>query len=50
MKQTYFLSAMLSIFILSSCKKEAAPEMKPLEIAVTQVLEQDVRLESEFTG
>ena len=50
MKQTYFLSAMLSVFILSSCKKEAAPEMKPLEIAVTQVLEQDVRLESEFTG
>ena len=50
MKQTYFLSAMLSIFILSSCKKEAAPQMKPLEIAVTQVLEQDVRLESEFTG
>jgi len=50
MKQTSFLSAMLSIFILSSCKKEAAPEMNPLEIAVTQVLEQDVRLESEFTG
>lgn len=50
MKQTHFLSAMLSIFILSSCKKEAAPEMKPLEIAVTQVLQQDVRLESEFTG
>jgi len=50
MKQTYFLSAMLSLFILSSCKKEASPEMKPLEIAITQVLEQDVRLESEFTG
>jgi membrane fusion protein (multidrug efflux system) len=50
MNKTYFLSAMLSIFILSSCKKEAAPEMKPLEIAVTQVLQQDVRLESEFTG
>ena len=50
MKQTYFLSAMLSLFILSSCKKEAAPEMKPLEIAITQVSEQDVRLESEFTG
>jgi membrane fusion protein (multidrug efflux system) len=50
MKQTHFLSAMLSIFILSSCKKEAAPEMKPLEITVTQVLQQDVRLESEFTG
>jgi len=50
MNKIYFLPAILSIFILSSCKKEAAPEMKPLEIAVTQVLEQDVRLESEFTG
>jgi membrane fusion protein (multidrug efflux system) len=50
MNKIYFLSAILSILILSSCKKEAAPEMKPLEIAVTEVLQQDVRLESEFTG
>ncbi|WP_396186565.1 efflux RND transporter periplasmic adaptor subunit [Flavobacterium sp.] len=50
MKQTYFLSAILSLFIMQSCKKGAAPEMKPLEISVTEVLEQDVRLESEFTG
>lgn len=50
MKQAYFLPALLSVFIMSSCKKEAAPEMKPLEIAVTQVVEQDVRLESEYTG
>lgn len=50
MKQTYFLSAILSILILSSCKKEVAPEAKPLEIAVTEVLQQDVRLESEYTG
>lgn len=50
MKQVYFLPALLSIFIMSSCKKEAAPEAKPLEISVTEVVEQDVRLESEFTG
>jgi membrane fusion protein, multidrug efflux system len=50
MKKTYFLLAILSLFIIQSCKKEAAPEMKPLEISVTEVLEQDVRLESEFTG
>lgn len=34
----------------TSCKKEAAPEAKPLEISVVKVLQQDVRLESEFTG
>jgi len=50
MKKIYFLSAILSISIVSSCKKEAAPEAKPLEISVTEVLQQDVRLESEFTG
>jgi len=50
MKQPYFLSALLSIMILSSCKKEVAPEMKPLEIAVTEVLQQEVRLESEYSG
>ncbi|MBW4361198.1 efflux RND transporter periplasmic adaptor subunit [Flavobacterium taihuense] len=33
-----------------SCKKEAAPQAKPLEISVVKVLQQDVRLESEFTG
>ena len=50
MRKTYFLLAILLVFMMLSCKKEPSPEMKPLEIAVTQVLEQDVRLESEFTG
>jgi membrane fusion protein (multidrug efflux system) len=50
MKKTYFLLAIMSLFIMQSCKKGAAPEMNPLEISVTEVLEQDVRLESEFTG
>ncbi|QBN17675.1 efflux RND transporter periplasmic adaptor subunit [Flavobacterium nackdongense] len=50
MKKTYYLAALLVVFLSFSCKKGAAPEMKPLEIAVTDVLQQDVRLESEFTG
>lgn len=50
MKKTYFLLAILSVFMMLSCKKEAAPEMKPLEISVTEVLQQDVRLESEYAG
>jgi membrane fusion protein, multidrug efflux system len=36
--------------IYTSCKKDAPPEAKPLEISVVKVLQQDVRLESEFTG
>lgn len=50
MKKSYFLLAMLIVLMIQSCKKEAAPEMKPLEISVTDVLQQDVRLESEYTG
>ncbi|SHF82269.1 membrane fusion protein, multidrug efflux system [Flavobacterium fluvii] len=50
MKKTYFLLASLMLFMMPSCKKETAPEAKPLEISVTEVQQQDVRLESEFTG
>lgn len=50
MKKMYFLLAILFGFMIQSCKKEVAPEMKPLEIAITDVVQQDVRLESEFTG
>jgi membrane fusion protein (multidrug efflux system) len=50
MKKSYFLLAILSVFIIQSCKKETAPQMKPLEISITEVLQQDVRLESEYTG
>jgi len=49
MKKIFFLPAIL-FFITISCKKEAAPNAKPLEISVVKVLQQDVRLESEFTG
>jgi len=34
----------------SSCKREVAPEAKPLEISILKVIQQDVRLESEYTG
>ena len=44
----YFLSALTLLFI--SCKKETAQDQKPLEISVIEVLQQDVRLESEYTG
>ncbi|MBA4317133.1 MAG: efflux RND transporter periplasmic adaptor subunit [Flavobacterium sp.] len=50
MNKIYFLLATLLIFMMPSCKKEAATEAKPLEISVTEVLQQDVRLESEYTG
>ena len=50
MRKTYFLLAILLVFMMLSCKKEPSPEMKPLEIAVTDVLQQEVRLESEYAG
>ncbi len=50
MKKSYFLLAILLVFMMLSCKKQTAPEMKPLEIPVTDVLQQDVRLVSEYTG
>ena len=42
------LTVLLTFFV--SCKKEVATEAKPLEIAIIEVLQQDVRLESEYTG
>ncbi|MNQ34759.1 Multidrug resistance protein MdtE precursor [compost metagenome] len=45
----FFALLFLSVF-LTSCKKEVAPEAKPLEISVVKVIQQDVRLESEYTG
>ena len=44
------LANLFFLAILSSCKKEAAPEMKPLEVLVLDIVQQDVRLESEFSG
>lgn len=50
MNKIYSLLALSLVFAMPSCKKEAAPEAKPLEVAVTEVQQQDVNLESEFTG
>jgi membrane fusion protein, multidrug efflux system len=50
MKKTYFLLAISLIFMMPSCKKEMASAAKPLEISVTPVLQQDVRIESEYSG
>jgi len=48
LKKLFFVIAFSTFFI--SCKQEVATEAKPLEISVTEVLQQDVRLESEYTG
>jgi membrane fusion protein (multidrug efflux system) len=49
-KIKWLFAQVLLVSLLISCKKEVAPEVKPLEISVVKVLQQDVRLESEFTG
>lgn len=50
MNKKYLIPALLSIFIVTSCKKEVAPEAKPLEVPVMAVIQEDVNLESEYTG
>ncbi|MEG1025762.1 efflux RND transporter periplasmic adaptor subunit [Flavobacterium plurextorum] len=45
-----YLSAILILFFLSACKKETPPAPKPLEISILTVLNQDVKVESEYTG
>lgn len=54
MKVSFSTKQLLVQFVLVafliSCKKEAAPEAKPLEIPVLEVVQQEVRLESEYTG
>jgi len=47
-KILFFIVIALPLY--TSCKKETAPAAKPLEIPVVKVLQQDVNLESEFTG
>ena len=49
MNKIYSSALLLSLFIFS-CKKETPSSPKPLEISVTSVLQQDVQLESEYTG
>jgi len=50
MNKIYFLLTVIIVFLLPSCEKKTAPVAVPLEVSVTGVLQQDVRLESEYTG
>ena len=50
MNRIYFLSTILSLFLVFSCKDEVQPVTKPLEVMVTPVIQEDVNLESTFTG
>ena len=50
MNRIYFLSTILSLFLVFSCKDEVQPVIKPLEVMVTPVIQEDVNLESTFTG
>jgi membrane fusion protein (multidrug efflux system) len=45
-----YLSGILILFFLTACKKETPPAPKPLEISILTVLNQDVNVESEYTG
>ena len=47
--KSLFILLLLST-VFTSCKKEEVKEIKPLEVSVIEVLQQDVRLESEYTG
>jgi len=47
---TTFLFAIPFILLLSACGTKEAPVQAALEVPVTSVLQQDVRLESEYTG
>jgi membrane fusion protein, multidrug efflux system len=52
MKKTItFYSLLLIAIILFSCKgKKESPAFQPMEVPVVQVMQQDVNLESEYTG
>jgi membrane fusion protein (multidrug efflux system) len=50
MNKIYLLLALPVFFMFSSCKEKAVQIAPPLEVSVTTVVQQDVRLESEYTG
>jgi membrane fusion protein (multidrug efflux system) len=51
MKKTITTLLALPVFLLlSACGKKEAPVQSALEVPVTSVVQQDVRLESEYTG
>jgi membrane fusion protein (multidrug efflux system) len=50
MNKVYLFLAMPVVLMFSSCKEKTVQQVAPLEVSVTSVLQQDVRLESEYTG
>lgn len=50
MNKIYLLLVLPVFFMFSSCKEKAMQVAPPLEVSVTPVLQQDVRIESEYTG
>jgi membrane fusion protein, multidrug efflux system len=51
MKKIHVCSLLILIaFVLPSCKEKKAPAVVPIEVPVVQVVQQDVALESEYTG
>lgn len=47
---THYILVLPIILMLSACGKKAAPVIPALEVPVTSVIQQDVRLVSEYTG
>ncbi len=45
-----FLFLFIALFLFSCKGKKEAPAAKPLEVPVVQVMQQDIALESEYTG
>ncbi len=51
MKKIHVCSLLILIaFVLPSCKEKKAAAVAPIEVPVVQVIQQDVALESEYTG
>ncbi len=50
MNKVYLFLALPVVLIFSSCKEKVVQVAPPLEVTVTPVLQQDVLLESSFTG
>ena len=49
-KKIYLLLATAAVFLMNSCKEKVVQVAAPLEVTVMHVLQQDVNIQSEFTG
>jgi membrane fusion protein (multidrug efflux system) len=50
MNKFYLLLATAAVFLMNSCKEKVVQVAAPLEVSVMHVLQQDVKIQSEFTG